>query len=98
MPGAVVILAVAGNGQVGIDGDVVFRLAGERAAIEFLAGDFGAQFEPARFCAAHEIADAPVEARLRIFYDPRCRRRNCHWKMMASRSEFSKRRVFLIAI
>jgi len=70
--GAVVILAIAGNGQIGIDGEVVFRFAGQRVAIIFLAGDFGAQFIPARHRPAHDIADAPVEARFRIANGSRC--------------------------
>ena len=52
MPAAVVILAVARNRQVGIDGDVVFRFAGERGAIIFAPGDFRAQFKPARLSSS----------------------------------------------
>jgi len=62
---AIVILARAGNRQVRIDGEVVIFLARQRGTKIAPSGDPRAKLKPPDHHPADEIADAPVEARLR---------------------------------
>ena len=62
MSGAVVILAIAGDGEVAIDREIVLRFPGEGAAGEALA------FEPRRpfiiqlEALAKDVADDPIKS------------------------------------
>jgi hypothetical protein len=59
--GAVIILAVAGDGEVGIDGDVVIGLAVKGGTVKGLTGETGFDFVEGLEAFTNDIAEQPVE-------------------------------------
>src|SRR6185503_15496105 len=64
VPCAIVILAVAGDRQITVYGDIIFRLAREGRAIETLAANPGRRLEVKLQPLAYDIADDPIKSSL----------------------------------
>src|ERR1035437_8758465 len=62
MAGAVVVLAIAGDRQIAVDGQVVIRLTPERPAVKPLAFEPGRPFEIPLQRFAQKVADDPVKS------------------------------------
>src|ERR1700690_3031698 len=61
MARAVVVLTIAGDRQVAVNGHVVFRLAPQRPAVKPLAFEPGRPFEIALQPFAQKVAEDPVK-------------------------------------
>ena len=62
MAGAVVVLATARDREVAVNGEVVFGLAAERAAIESLPSEPGGPLQPIPHDLADKVADYPIKS------------------------------------